>query len=115
MDHILLPSLRQFWKLYGNTDVPYQFVVPEGDDAWPKLAWGRRLGLTAAAMRAGKAYASELKEELERLRFFSTTVYERDWTEKILPSFKTHQQEFGHCLVRLDFKVLSCHPWSTMA
>ncbi|KAG6951163.1 hypothetical protein JG688_00013846 [Phytophthora aleatoria] len=42
-------------------------------------------------MRHGIVYASQMaesKEELEKLRFCFSTIYERDWTEKVLPSFK---------------------------
>ncbi|EEY54851.1 uncharacterized protein PITG_08412 [Phytophthora infestans T30-4] len=37
-DHRSLPCLRQFYKLNGHTDVPVPFVVPEGDEFWPKNA-----------------------------------------------------------------------------
>ncbi|KAG6951164.1 hypothetical protein JG688_00013847 [Phytophthora aleatoria] len=117
-DHYVLPSLQTFKKLYGNTDVPYYFVVPERGESWPKLAWGKRLGLTVTVMRVGRAYASQMagsKEELEKLEFCFSTIAERDWTEKILPSFRIHQQEFGHCIVGRGFKVPSCHPWPTKA
>ncbi|EGZ22468.1 hypothetical protein PHYSODRAFT_490736, partial [Phytophthora sojae] len=36
-DHIILPGLRQYWKMHGHVDVPQAFVVPAGDEAWPKL------------------------------------------------------------------------------
>ncbi|RAW25635.1 hypothetical protein PC110_g17958 [Phytophthora cactorum] len=114
-DHYILSSLRQFEKLYGSTDVLRPFVVPEGDEAWPKFAWGRRLGFIVAAMRSGKVYAPQSKEELEKLGFCFTSIAERDWTEKMLPSLKTYRQEFGHCIVRSNFKVPSCHPWPTKA
>ncbi|KAG3074694.1 hypothetical protein PI124_g7882 [Phytophthora idaei] len=80
-DHYVLPSLQTFKKLYGNTDVPYYFVVPERDESWPKLAWGKRLGLTVTVMRVGRAYASQMagsKEELEKLEFCFSTIAERD-------------------------------------
>ncbi|KAG2814743.1 hypothetical protein PC129_g15218 [Phytophthora cactorum] len=117
-DHYVLPSLQTFKKLYGNTDVPYYFVVLERGESWPKLAWGKRLGLTVTVMRVGRAYASQMagsKEELEKLEFCFSTIAERDWTEKILPSFRIHQREFGHCIIGRGFKVPSCHPWPTKA
>ncbi|KAG3049460.1 hypothetical protein PI125_g26578 [Phytophthora idaei] len=112
-DHYVLPSLRQFEKLYGSMDVPKHFVVPEGDEAWPRVAWGRRLGFVVAAMRSGKVYASQMaesKEQLEKLEFCTTSIAEHDWTEKILPSPKTYRREFGHCIVRSNFK----HMWSKL-
>ncbi|TDH67313.1 hypothetical protein CCR75_008312 [Bremia lactucae] len=117
-DAEVLPSLRQFKKLYDHSDVPHFFVVPEGDAAWPISAWGRRLGATVVDMRAGKAYASQMaqsKKDLEKINFCFTTIPERDWTEKIIPSLKIHQQEFGHCIVRQNFKIPSCHPWPKRA
>ncbi|ETP40692.1 hypothetical protein F442_12014 [Phytophthora nicotianae P10297] len=117
-DHIYMPSLRQFQKLHGTTDVPHNFVVPEGNDAWPKATWGVLLGSIVRAMRHGTNYATQMaasKEELEKMGFCFTTLAERDWTEKILPSLKTYEQEFGHCLIRQDFKVPCCQPWPKMA
>ncbi|KAG6956962.1 hypothetical protein JG687_00010271 [Phytophthora cactorum] len=108
--HVHLPSLRHHHKRYFNTDVPGDFVVSERDEALPMVAWGRRLGSAVNDMRAAKGYVSQMaksKEELEKLGFCSTWITERDWTEKVIPSFKMHRQEFGHCIVKSDFKVPS--------
>ncbi|KAL7694483.1 putative helicase-associated [Plasmopara halstedii] len=117
-DHEVLPSLRQFEKLHGNSDVPSHFVVPEGDEAWPKAAWGRKLGLTVVDMRAGKTFVSQMVEsrsELEKLDFCFTSIPDRDWAEKILPALHVHRQKFGHCVVKQFFKIPSCQPWPTKA
>ncbi|KAE9222273.1 hypothetical protein PF005_g6750 [Phytophthora fragariae] len=36
-DRIVLPALREFYRVHGHTDVPHDFIVPIGDEAWPKL------------------------------------------------------------------------------
>ncbi|KAE9350725.1 hypothetical protein PF008_g6288 [Phytophthora fragariae] len=45
-DRIVLPALREFYRVHGHTDVPHDFIVPIGDEAWPKLPgvpnWARR-------------------------------------------------------------------------
>ncbi|KAE8900807.1 hypothetical protein PF003_g15154 [Phytophthora fragariae] len=50
-DRIVLPALREFYRVNGHVDVPKSFVVPIGDEAWPKLTWGHRLGHTVVAIR----------------------------------------------------------------
>ncbi|KAG7379449.1 hypothetical protein PHYPSEUDO_008554 [Phytophthora pseudosyringae] len=104
---IIMPSLRRFEEEHGHTDVHHSFVVPSGDGTWPTAAWGCKLGCTVERIRHGTAYVPQLEkseEELERLDFcYKTTLAEREWTEKILPSLEVFRQEFGHCLVSLHF------------
>jgi hypothetical protein len=118
-DRIFLPSLRRFLEVNGHTDVPKVFVVPIGDETWPKVAWGVRLGGMVDKVRCGKAYAAQIaesKEELERLQFcYKTSIAERDWVEKILPSVRVHRQEFGHCIVPQSFVVPASSPWPEKA
>ncbi|KAE9071505.1 hypothetical protein PF007_g26528 [Phytophthora fragariae] len=45
-DEIIMPALRHFYAVNGHTDVPWTFVVPDGDDAWPRLSWNWSLGFT---------------------------------------------------------------------
>ncbi|EGZ22844.1 hypothetical protein PHYSODRAFT_392155, partial [Phytophthora sojae] len=37
-DEIIMPALRHFHQVHGHTDVPTVFFVPDGDDAWPRMA-----------------------------------------------------------------------------
>ncbi|OWZ04175.1 LOW QUALITY PROTEIN: hypothetical protein PHMEG_00023966 [Phytophthora megakarya] len=72
-DRIVLPSLRQFHKVHGHTDVPRNFVVPK-NETWPKLAWGRRLGLTVGQMRCTNHHAEQMaKSKAEWRSWVSAT------------------------------------------
>ncbi|EGZ22488.1 hypothetical protein PHYSODRAFT_496849 [Phytophthora sojae] len=119
-DNIVLPALqRQFRRVHGHADVPTDFVVPTGDEAWPELAWGFRLGGTVSRIRRVNAYRTLVaasKEELDRMGFcYDMTIAERDWKEKILPAFQVYRQEFGDCIVGYSFTVPSCPPWPEKA
>ncbi|EGZ27051.1 hypothetical protein PHYSODRAFT_475474 [Phytophthora sojae] len=41
-DTVILPALRQYWKVYGNADVPHHFVVPNEDESCCSVHHGRR-------------------------------------------------------------------------
>ncbi|KAG7379458.1 hypothetical protein PHYPSEUDO_008563 [Phytophthora pseudosyringae] len=114
-DAIIMPSLRRHYELHGHTDVNFRFVVPSGDGTWPQAAWGHPLGSTVNTIRRMGCYdtqVEESEEELERLKFcYKTTIVERDWMEKILPSLEVFRQEFGHCLVSWAFKVSEDPKW----
>ncbi|KAE9021753.1 hypothetical protein PR002_g12162 [Phytophthora rubi] len=118
-DRIILPALREFYRVHGHTDVPDSFVVPIGDEAWPKLAWGYRLGHTVVTIRHQEICSTQVsmsKEELDRMNFcYNMSIPERDWTEKILPSFQVYRQEFGDCIIPAAFIVPSCPPWPEKA
>ncbi|EGZ22490.1 hypothetical protein PHYSODRAFT_445515, partial [Phytophthora sojae] len=35
-DHIVLPSLQRFYEVHRHSDIPRDFIVPTGDDSWPR-------------------------------------------------------------------------------
>ncbi|KAG6950112.1 hypothetical protein JG688_00014309 [Phytophthora aleatoria] len=113
-DKIILPGLRCFHEIYGHSDVPSLFVVPNGNNTWPISTWNLGLGCAVKAIRSSNAYPTQVaasKKELERMHFCFASIVERDWTEKILPSIVTYRQEFGDCLVGRPFIVPSHPPW----
>ncbi|KAE9015820.1 hypothetical protein PF011_g7439 [Phytophthora fragariae] len=74
-DRIVLPALQEFYRVHGHTDVPESFVVPSGDEAWPKLTWGYRLGNIVGIIRRREVYSTQVamsKEELDRMAFAMT-------------------------------------------
>ncbi|KAE8954322.1 hypothetical protein PF007_g32245 [Phytophthora fragariae] len=89
-DEIIMPALRHFYKVHGHTDVSYRFVVPDSDDAWPRLSWNWPLGGTVLRVRIGNGFSrqvGESKEELKKMKLcYEMTIFERDWNEKILPA-----------------------------
>ncbi|KAE8970780.1 hypothetical protein PF006_g26720 [Phytophthora fragariae] len=114
-DEIIMPALRHFYAVNGHTDVPWTFVVPDGDDAWPRLSWNWSLGFTVRHVRTKNAYARQVKESKEELMemnlCFEMMIAERDWNEKILPALKVFRQLHHHCLVGRPFKVPHAAPW----
>ncbi|EGZ22502.1 hypothetical protein PHYSODRAFT_489649 [Phytophthora sojae] len=118
-DNIVLPALRQFRQVHGHADVPVWFVVPSGDEAWPELAWGYRLGRAVSKIRGEHHYSAQVdmsKEELDRMDFcYEKSISDRKWEEKILPSLQVYRQEFGDCIIPTAFTVPSCPPWPEKA
>ncbi|KAE8886693.1 hypothetical protein PF003_g29383 [Phytophthora fragariae] len=113
-DEIIMPALRHFYQVHGHTDVPRTFVVPDGDDAWPRLSWNWQLGVTVVRVRIENAYArqvKESKEELKEMKLCFETIAERGWNEKILPALKVFRQVHHHRLVGSLFKVPHAAPW----
>ncbi|EGZ20748.1 hypothetical protein PHYSODRAFT_496727, partial [Phytophthora sojae] len=114
-DEIIMPALRHFHKVHGHTDVPCWFVVPEGDDAWPRLSWNWALGTTIKNIRHLQHYARQVedsKDELKEIKFcFEITTFERDWNEKVLPALKVYRQIHHHCIVERTFEVPRESPW----
>ncbi|GMF43325.1 unnamed protein product [Phytophthora lilii] len=74
-----------------------------------------RLGETVRDIRCRGDFAKQLEAdgaELERLRFcHDSTLSERDWREKVVPSLRVFRQEFGHCDASSAFIVHSSPPW----
>ncbi|EGZ22477.1 hypothetical protein PHYSODRAFT_384666, partial [Phytophthora sojae] len=118
-DNIVLPALWQYRKIHGHADVPQGFVVPSGDEAWPRLAWGHRLGRVVSDIRNRKTFSSQVaasKAELDEIGIcYDMLLADRDWKEKILPSFQVCRQEFGNCLIPKVFTVPSSAPWPEKA
>ncbi|KAE9293155.1 hypothetical protein PF008_g24877 [Phytophthora fragariae] len=113
-DEIIMPALRHFYQVHGHTGVPETFVVPDGDDAWPRLSWNWQLGFTVRHVRTRNAYARQVKgskEELMEMKLCFEMIAEREWNEKILPALKVFRQLHHHCLVERPFKVPHAAPW----
>jgi len=49
--NLILGALITYSAINGNLRVPVKFVVPRGDDAWPKATWGIVLGNCIHRMR----------------------------------------------------------------
>lgn len=116
---IILPALRHFRNVHNHTDVPAEFVVPTGDDAWPKLAWGYCLGNAVNDIRHGNVYTAQVarcKKELDEVEFcIGMSIVDRDWEEKVLPSTRVYRQAFGGCIILQSFVVSSSAPWPEKA
>ncbi|KAE8971707.1 hypothetical protein PR001_g26811, partial [Phytophthora rubi] len=118
-NRVVMPALREFYRVNGHADVPKNFVVPIGNESWPKLAWGYHLGEVVGKIRHQEAYSTQMamsKEELDRMGFcYDMSIPERDWAEKILPSIRVYRQVFGDCIIPYTFTVPSLPQWPEKA
>ncbi|KAE8877589.1 hypothetical protein PF005_g10559 [Phytophthora fragariae] len=118
-DRFVLPALRRFYDLNGHTDVPLSYRIPKGSPEWPEHLWGHHLGRKVAHMRNREDFATQLeadKNEMERLNFcHDSTLFVRNWREKVVPALRVFRQEFGHCDVENPFVVPSQFPWPEAA
>jgi hypothetical protein len=118
-NEVILPALRRYYEVNGDLDVPQKFVVPRGDETWPKARRGWNLGYTVNDIRSKDLYAeqvaADIREELERMDFCFTSIAERDWKERVLPAIETYRREVGDCLVPAAFVVPSELPWPEKA
>lgn len=116
-DQYFVPSLRRFHELHGHTDVPQAFVVPSDDTDWPRELAGWRLGKMINKVRSFDAYLPQVDRSLPELEAldFSFSIFERSWSEKILPSIRVFQRLHGHCKIAQQFVVPSQAPWPEKA
>jgi hypothetical protein len=118
-DHFIMPTLRRYFELHGNTDMLQSFRVPVGDPAWPERLWDFGIGSRVFNMRYRGDFKAQIEanaKELAELSFcYDSTTYNRDWDEKVLPALQVFRQEFGHCDVFRSFKVPDCAPWPKAA
>ncbi|EGZ11396.1 hypothetical protein PHYSODRAFT_391115, partial [Phytophthora sojae] len=117
-DRFVLPALRRYYELNGNTDVPITYRIPKGSLEWPDNLWGQLLGQKVSNIRNKGQYRRQViwdQDELERLKFCFESVSDRDWRDKVMPALRTFRQEFGHCNVNNDFTVPPLFPWPEAA
>ncbi|KAG7384829.1 hypothetical protein PHYBOEH_009307 [Phytophthora boehmeriae] len=119
-DVMVLPALRKYYELHGNTKVAMGYVVPKDDEAWPKHLRGLGLGKTVASIKYADAFAPQRladREELERLEFSTELKWrrERTWSDRILPALTVFRRQFGHCNVHFNFVVPDSPEWPKVA
>ncbi|KAL4172203.1 hypothetical protein KRP22_007370 [Phytophthora ramorum] len=114
---VFMPALRTFHSLFGHTEVPEDFVVPQSSPTWPQSAWGLRLGQIITRDSDTKTlYSAQVAashQELQKLGFtwISTTAADRAWKRQVLPALQVFHQEQGHCNVNSNFVVPEWIPW----
>lgn len=103
-------ALRAFRAARGHLLVPYDFCVPTGDHAWPKAAWGLRLGVLVNNLRLRRhKLLRDQAEDLEQLGFV-WSVPEHRWA-LVKAALRHYRRSFGHCDVEQGFVVPSADPW----
>ncbi|KAE8981097.1 hypothetical protein PR001_g24101 [Phytophthora rubi] len=108
------PSLVTFLELKKHLMVPIAFVVPRGDEAWPRAAWGYPLGKYAAWLRKrwrdGGNFGLDptQRKELDEMPFaWDWSQYK--WDRFVLPALRRFYELNGHTDVAGEFRV----PWAS--
>ncbi|KAF0696010.1 Aste57867_13223 [Aphanomyces stellatus] len=60
-----IAALRVYKELYGHTRVPFAFVVPDEDPAWPKDTWNLRLGRAVSTILKDVQTSKRKQKQLE--------------------------------------------------
>ena len=61
-------GIRQYKEIFGNLQVPSDYVVPTADFSWPEETWGMPLGKIVDTIKNTDEY-DIYKEELEKIGF----------------------------------------------
>ena len=61
-------GIRQYKEIFGNLQVPADFVVPTADFSWPEETWGMPLGKVVDTIKNTDEY-DVYKAELEKIGF----------------------------------------------
>jgi hypothetical protein len=101
---ILKAALQAFKDIYGDLNVPSQYVVPN-KLKWPRLLWGMRLGDSVDSVRGGFSFTNR-KSDLIGMGFDynSRERYGYDVTKRALEIYKSL---YGNMLVDNNFIVPS--------
>ncbi|TYZ63387.1 hypothetical protein PybrP1_001923 [[Pythium] brassicae (nom. inval.)] len=109
-EQVALRALREFKRVHGHLRVPRRFVVPAGDAAWPRAAWGYKLGAHVNQLRARTARLPRYQREaLERVGFAWQAVRDT-WTQRFLPALRQFRALHGHVNVPQAFVVPVADP-----
>jgi hypothetical protein len=65
---LIKTALLAYKVLHNDMLVPYKFVVPDGDVAWPKETWNMTLGYVVDTIRRGKSHVDK-REDLLSIGF----------------------------------------------
>ncbi|KAL3660825.1 hypothetical protein V7S43_014227 [Phytophthora oleae] len=118
-DNLIIPGFFHYFELHGHSDVPLSFRIKPGDNEWPEKLWGFGLGAQVHRIRSKglfKAQVAKDREKLARIEFcFESSIADREWNTRVLPSLRIYRQEFGACDVPQRFVVPDCPPWPKAA
>ncbi|CAH0480044.1 unnamed protein product [Peronospora belbahrii] len=102
---LLLAALIQYKKIKGDLLVPGKFVVPEGDDQWPRSTWGLKLGSHVNFLRYKRDSLIKYKiKDLDDIGFV-WVVADYNWDMLVMPALRHYQEIYGHCNVPQNFVV----------
>ena len=94
---IVLTALKAYVAKHGDTQVPFPFVVPDGDAEWPEQAWGVKLG---ARVRAIRTQGTFVKNNPERRKLLDDLGFE--WQQRDLRKSRQASKSAGDKARALD-------------
>lgn len=108
---VTMTALRTFQSIEGHFFIPYTFVVPEGDDRWPRTTWGYRLGFWVGELRR-RRHNLELYqlEDLFDMEFVWDARAAK-WNQFYAPAMRQFTSLFGHSHVPQTFVVPATNDW----
>mmetsp|Transcript_24312 Transcript_24312/g.33740 ORF Transcript_24312/g.33740 Transcript_24312/m.33740 type:complete len:388 (-) Transcript_24312:78-1241(-) len=107
----LLQALQTYESIHGNMEVPVypHYVVPKGDERWPREFWGYFLGIRVRRIRANQEFLTPYqKEQLSNIGFVwkGTDVFFRKFFKSIL----LYKEKTGGLKVNRSF-IVPPHDW----
>ncbi|KAE8910342.1 hypothetical protein PF005_g1491 [Phytophthora fragariae] len=104
-NEVTVPVLQTYQSIHGDLLMPVSFIVPEGDDAWPRSTWGYKLGYWASELRRSKDKLLQYQlDDLEKLEF-SWNAREARWNRYFIPAMQRYQELHGSPQVPQSFVV----------
>ena len=93
----ILPTLKVYKQLYGDTRVPVDFRVPNVvKSAWTPEMWDLPLGRQVSELRSGRHIKvdEEDKRALEALGFSIENTNTKRWNSLVFPALMHYCQEY---------------------
>ncbi|ETP38783.1 hypothetical protein F442_13705 [Phytophthora nicotianae P10297] len=102
-EQMSLSALKTFKQIHGDLLVTRNFVVPEGDQQWPKPTWGLKLGSHVNFLRQNRDKLTSCQvQDLDDIGFV-WVVADYNWDVLFMPALRRYRQLYGHCDVPQNF------------
>ncbi|RHY87265.1 hypothetical protein DYB37_013367 [Aphanomyces astaci] len=103
-------GLRTYSNLHNHVIIPRTFVVPHGDERWPKESWNWKLGRVVDNLRQDKdKLAQDRIATLDSLGFV-WSVHAQEWQHSI-DLLATYTAIYGHANVPYSYVVPCTDEW----
>jgi hypothetical protein len=100
-----LMALTTFAQKYGHMRVPFHFIVPTDDPAWPEATHGVKLGRFVNYLHQEKDKLSPIQlNALDELGFVLIPSHDEKWRKNLL-ALTTFAEKYGHMRVPDRFIV----------
>ena len=99
-EHVILPALKNYYRLHKNVHIPKTFICPMNDENWPCVEhWGYKLGEAVDNIRSRNDFSPQILRSIEDLK--SIKFGEIDLREKV-----TNQIFSFICRIKTDYGIL---------